>query len=127
MTSPGIISLISKSNQMLAQRQTAIAQNVANVNTPGYRALDVQEFSDVLSSEGVALSQSHRSHLGSGDAASLVSEVDLDPGNEAGATHSGNNVSLEREMLKAGEVSGRFALGTSLYKSFHRMMISAAR
>ena len=34
--------------QWLSARQTAIADNVANANTPGYRALDIQPFSAVL-------------------------------------------------------------------------------
>ena len=38
--------------------------------------------------------------------------------------HSGGNVSLPREMVKAAEVSSGFALNTMVRKSFHRMMIS---
>ena len=42
-------------------------------------------------------------------------------------THSGNNVSLEQELLKAGEVNRAFRLNTSLAKAFHRMILTSAR
>jgi flagellar basal-body rod protein FlgB len=42
-------------------------------------------------------------------------------------THSGNSVSLEQEMLKAGEVSRDFALSTSVAKSFHRMFMTTLK
>ena len=38
----------SQKAQWLSARQTAIAANVANANTPGYHAVDIQPFSAVL-------------------------------------------------------------------------------
>jgi flagellar basal-body rod protein FlgB len=42
-------------------------------------------------------------------------------------THSGNNVSLENELLKLGETSSQFALNTGLIKSFNRMIMASLK
>ena len=39
-----LFELAAKQAQWLSVRQSAIAGNVANVNTPGYHALDVEPF-----------------------------------------------------------------------------------
>ncbi|MGB3139981.1 MAG: flagellar basal body rod protein FlgB, partial [Aestuariivirga sp.] len=41
--------------------------------------------------------------------------------------HSGNNVSLENELLKLGETNSQFALNTSLIKSFNRMIMASLK
>ncbi|EJF88599.1 hypothetical protein ME3_01057 [Bartonella melophagi K-2C] len=38
-------------------------------------------------------------------------------------THSGNNVDLEEEMRKGGEVNREMFLNTAIVKAFHRMMM----
>jgi flagellar basal-body rod protein FlgB len=41
--------------------------------------------------------------------------------------HSGNSVSLEEQMLKAGEVSGAYGRNTSVMKVFERMLTASTR
>jgi flagellar basal-body rod protein FlgB len=41
--------------------------------------------------------------------------------------HSGNSVSIEQEMLKAGDVSRSYSLNTNLVKSFHRMLMTVTK
>ena len=43
-----LFQVASQKSQWLSARQTAVASNVANASTPGYRAVDVQPFSAVL-------------------------------------------------------------------------------
>ncbi|MFX9054108.1 hypothetical protein ABTN50_19330, partial [Acinetobacter baumannii] len=76
-------------------------------------------------SEQLSLTRSNPNHIGpSGDFSAVA--VDTNDDNDP-ATHSGNNVSLEQEMLKAGDVAGQFSLNTSVYKSFHKMILNCAR
>jgi flagellar basal-body rod protein FlgB len=42
-------------------------------------------------------------------------------------THSGNSVSMEQELIKAGEVNRAFRLNTSVAQAFHRMMLASAK
>ena len=84
----------------LAQRQRISADNIANIQTPGFKARSV-EFENAL---GQALSMDP-----SADAATLGGTVATaftsDPARE-----DGNNVSLERETLLGQETNLRFSL-----------------
>ncbi len=42
-------------------------------------------------------------------------------------THSGNSVSLEQELIKAGEVNRAYKLNTGIAKAFHRMLLASAK
>jgi flagellar basal-body rod protein FlgB len=42
-------------------------------------------------------------------------------------TYSGNTVSVEDQLMKAGEVSRGYALNTSIVKAFHRMMLASVK
>ena len=50
-----LFRLASKQAHWLSVRQDVVAGNVANVNTPGYRAMDVEPFSDVLDKQQTAM------------------------------------------------------------------------
>ena len=68
-----------------AMRHRVVAQNIANVNTPGYHRLDVtfdQAFAKELQSKGV---------LGTLDAQIEVDDVSPE-------RNDGNNVDIDREM-----------------------------
>lgn len=118
-------SLASQQNRWLSVRQSLVAQNVANVNTPGYKALDVEPFEAVLNLTGIDMRKTQASHM------SPVSGTGSDAESEESAkwqvVHSGNSVSLEEQMLKAGEVSGAYARNTSVMKTFHRMLLASSR
>jgi flagellar basal-body rod protein FlgB len=106
----------------LSVRQSVIAGNVANANTPGYKAKDVSAF-EPGQARFTSLVATSASHLnpGSGTAANfkVSNESPWD------VYHSGGTVNLPREMMKAGQVSVDFQLNTSVMKSFHRMVVSA--
>ena len=123
--SSGLFGLISKSNQYQAERQTAIAQNVANANTPGYQSVDLAPFERTFDQLSIQVPRRHQAHLALDQGVGSASEVR--PVEGLMPNHSGNTVNLEQEMLKAGEVVGNYALGTSVYKAFHRMLLSSAR
>ena len=42
-------------------------------------------------------------------------------------THSGNSVSLEQEMIKAGEVNRTYSLNTSIVKAFNQMLMASIK
>jgi flagellar basal-body rod protein FlgB len=48
-------------------------------------------------------------------------------GNTWDVTHSGNSVSMEQELIKAGEVNRSFALNAGILKAFHRMLLASAK
>jgi flagellar basal-body rod protein FlgB len=120
-----LFNIVSRHNNWLAVRQTAIAGNIANANTPGFRAQDVQPFEMAVEQARLAMSATQPGHLPTGPADAPVTELRREDAWEV--THSGNNVSLEQEMLKAGEVNRAFRLNTSIAKAFHRMILTSSR
>ncbi|WP_182084929.1 flagellar basal body rod protein FlgB [Aureimonas sp. ME7] len=120
-----LFGLSSRRAEWLSARQAVVAENVANANTPAYRAKDVTAFDDTMQATALQMSGSNPSHL----VASAGRDFGIDEQSQKpwDVTHSGNSVSLEQEMLKAGEISREYALDTSIVKSFHRMYMSTLK
>ena len=98
------------------QRQSVVAQNVANADTPGYKAQDIAPFSEVFGDAGQdgSMRATRPGHadmtVGSQIARFMRSEsTETDP--------NGNSVSVELEMLKAVEVSRQHEKAVTIYKS----------
>lgn len=64
---PGLLNLAGRRLDYLAQRQTVLAQNVANTDTPGYVARDLPPFAAVLAdADGTLRRVSPRQFAGGG-------------------------------------------------------------
>jgi flagellar basal-body rod protein FlgB len=120
-----LFDLAGRQAQWTAVRQATISGNIANADTPGYHALDVAPFSSVLDRTALALARTEPAHLEIGGAG--VEATKVADGESWDITHSGNTVSLDQELLKAGEVNRAYTLNTSIVSSFHRMLLSAVR
>ncbi|MFC6490359.1 flagellar basal body rod protein FlgB [Nitratireductor sp. GCM10026969] len=119
-----LFDLATQQARWLSVRQTAVSGNIANINTPGYKALDVEPFESVLDNTKVAMEATHAVHQKTGATpSSILVEAQEDPK----LLPSGNSVVLEDELIKAGEVRRAFELNTAIVKSFHRMMMMTAR
>jgi flagellar basal-body rod protein FlgB len=120
-----LFDLATKQSQWLAVRQSAIAGNIANANTPGYTAGDVEPFEKVLDRAAVSLRATESGHLGS---AATNAGFAIKPQESTGAIMpSKNTVVLENELMKAGEVRRSFELNTAIVKAFHSMMMMAVK
>ncbi|MCQ8780914.1 flagellar basal body rod protein FlgB [Mangrovibrevibacter kandeliae] len=121
-----LMGVASRRSEWLSVRQSVVAENVANANTPAYQAKDVKDFSEVMQATSLQMAGTSPMHLvsagGRGDA-----NVETTEGDSWEVLHSGNSVSLEQEMLKAGEVQRDYQLTTSIVKSFHRMLLSSVK
>jgi flagellar basal-body rod protein FlgB len=120
-----LFNLISRHNQWLSVRQAAIAGNIANANTPTFRAQDVQPFEMAVEQARLSMAATQRGHLLSGPPDAPATELRREAPWETSL--SGNNVSLEQELLKAGEVNRAFRLNTSIARVFHRMIMTSSR
>ncbi|MBB2963902.1 flagellar basal body rod protein FlgB [Methylobacterium sp. R2-1] len=120
-----LFDLASQHARYLATRQATIAGNVSNANTPDYKARDVLPFAQVLARTGLEMSSTASSHLEAQGARIPVREAKASETWEV--LQSSSAVSLEQEMLKAGDVSRQHNLDTAVVKSFHRMLMAAVR
>ncbi len=120
-----LFDLAAKQARWLSQSQAAIAGNVSNANTPGYKAQSVQPFAEILDQTQLQLTATDANHLDLGPAEQQAIAVKQDNGWET--TDSGNTVSLENEMIKAGGVQRDFSLNTSIVRAFHAMLLSSVK
>ncbi len=118
-------TIASQQNRWLSVRQSVVAQNIANANTPGYKALDVKPFEAVLDSAGIEMRKTQANHMD--PSGGVRGDTDTEEQAKWQIVHSENSVSLEEQMLKAGEVSGAYARNTGVMKTFHRMLLASAR
>lgn len=105
-------------------RQATISGNVANANTPGYAARDIEPFSSVLDKTRLTMAQTSPGHLDMQGAEMRARSATADTWD---VHHSGNSVSVDQELLKSAETNGAFSLTTSTIKAFHRMMMTSVR
>lgn len=96
-----------------AGRQTAVARNVANADTPGYRAQDAAPFSQTYDAMEQAMRTTRPGHSG-GPGVAEATRL-LDAGGEA--SPNGNTVSLESEMVRATEIRGQHDRALAIYRS----------
>jgi len=120
-----LFALASDHGRWLGVRQSTVASNIANANTPGFAAMDVEPFESVLDSTELSLAATNPGHMrtASGD----PSGVEVGRETPWEVYHSGNSVSLEQELIKAGQVTGAYQLDTSVVKAFHRMLLSSTK
>jgi flagellar basal-body rod protein FlgB len=106
--------------EWLSNRQTTIAENVANANTPGYRARDIEDFQATLDRTELAMRATDPRHVAFTPSPAHTSSF-------GDRTTVGNDVKLESELIKAGEVTRDFALNASVVKAFHRMWMASVK
>lgn len=101
-----------------AARQSAIARNIANADTPGYRPVDLPTFAEAwrAAGTGFALRSTRPGHVGTAEAGGAATEARPRPVPGA-ASPNGNGVSVEAEMMKAAEVRHQHDLALSIYQN----------
>jgi flagellar basal-body rod protein FlgB len=111
-----ILAALGRQMNNAVRRQTVSASNLANIDTPGYRAREAT-FADALDRQldGVALATTDDGHMG-------ATNPSTDGTKEAqglAARRDGNNVQLDRELLAMTRASGEFsAAQTALAAKF---------
>ncbi|WP_420392730.1 flagellar basal body protein [Acuticoccus sp.] len=104
-----------------ATRQAAIAGNVANANTPGYRARDIEAFVSEPHKSRLQMVATRAEHL-------TLTPLELSAGDVSrrdgwDMTHSGNDVSLDEQLMKADETARGHQMSLSVLGAFHRMLL----
>lgn len=124
-----LFSLASRQAEWLAVRQEVVAGNIANANTPQYKARDITPFDAVLkqTSGNTGMAKTHPAHFGASDLSDDIAVRENDLNDEVGMQVSGNSVALAQEMTKTGEIKRQYELNASLVKTFHRMMLTTVK
>lgn len=98
------------------RRQALAAENMANVDTPGYRAKRMASFSELAgqSDQHAALRATRPGHLGGAGSAFPQARITEDRNDPA---PDGNTVSAERELLESVEAKREHDRALAIYKS----------
>ena len=129
MDTPPILAGIRERMQNLSDRQRVIATNIANSETPGYKAREVEQPSFAGLVGGSGMIQKPKVEL-TGRMKSLGAVQPVNAGvifdkDISETKPDGNNVTLEDQLLKMGEVQADFTAMTNLYRKQMQMMKSA--
>lgn len=105
-------------------RQSVIARNLANADTPGFRAADVQSFAETYRDTAGAfdMKATRAGHL-TGSASVREPRLVADTGVEAAP--NGNTVSLEFELQRASSAKRQHDVSLAIYKTSLDVMRAA--
>jgi flagellar basal-body rod protein FlgB len=102
----GNIDIFKKVLDLRAERHNVISSNIANIDTPNYKSIDIS-FEEQLkaaadSKSGNGLKKTHSSHLpgGGSDIENINPEIKID---NTSAGLDGNNVDIDKEVTKMAE------------------------
>lgn len=93
------------------KRHAIIAENVANADTPGFKARDLQPFSEIF----------QKSEMTGRDINSVSADIrKMETGDIA--SPNGNTVSLEQQTMLAAQTKGDHELALAVYRKALEMM-----
>jgi flagellar basal-body rod protein FlgB len=108
LSDAAVMASLHRQLTFAAAKQVVASSNLANINTPGYKAKETT-FSDSLTRQlsggpGLATTNSRHIGVGGGDMSlSTTKEADLP------ARRDGNTVQIDRELLNMTSAAGEFA------------------
>lgn len=126
-SSTTLLSGIAQSMKHLSERQRVIAENVANSETPGFKARTVvaPDFSSLVEVYGAAGGKPRVARPQIGLSSGMAALGARPPESAGGGVldndimetkPDGNNVTLEDQLLNMGAVQSDFAAMTNLYR-----------
>lgn len=107
--------------EWLDRRQTLLAENIANADTPGYSPRDLLPFNQALAQVRLVPVRTSPLHL-AGAARAEEEDPMLRPPERA---PDGNAVSLQEEMMKVAQTDSAHQLVTGLYEAWAGMVRTA--
>lgn len=108
---PALLNLAASAARHAAARQAMIATNVANADTPGYRAFDLEAFSPA--SQQTGMRRTHAAHLGA-DVTGTARKVAI---HSIADDPNGNGVTLEDQILRGIEAQRSHNRAVTVYST----------
>lgn len=107
-----------------AARQSVVAQNIANADTPGYKSRDMKSFQNVMGDRApqMTMSASRARHMGAGATTQLIQTFE---DKSAATSPDGNSVEVEAEILKSIEAERQHSRAITIYQSSMNILRSS--
>lgn len=112
---PDVMRMAQDLARYSGARQSLIAKNIANADTPGYRGRDLVDFAKTYGDGRApeALRATRDTHITLSDTSAGYRSHDV--GGEASA--NGNTVSLEAEMVRSTQAKSTHDLALTVYRT----------
>jgi flagellar basal-body rod protein FlgB len=115
LTQFGLFDLADQRLRWAAQRQEVLAQNIANANTPGFRARDLTSFARLLAATPAATpAQTASGHL-PGTLGGRLQATAVRPQN---ISPDRNDVSMEAELSKVADTETAQQFAAGIYRKY---------
>lgn len=124
LSSLGLFQRMEQKMHWLSARQTVLSENVANADTPGYRARDLKPFTLGQTGSAVSLAQTQAGHIQSATG-SAYSASALAASEVTETSPDGNQVSLEDQLTKVADTGMEYQMLTNLYRKQISMIKTA--
>ena len=129
MSELSIVNLTRNKLNYLSERQKVIATNVANVNTPGYIAKDVEEpdFASMVKasqSQQMKMTVTNPKHMMTAPAQGGMYKV-YTPKPDTALTIDGNGVNIEDQLNEASKVKGEHEKVLTIYNKYKSLLKTA--
>lgn len=123
-----IFSLMGRRMSWLSQRQTVLAHNISNADTPDFKPVDLTKasFRKMVSGANASTVKMERT---SGAHIQPIRKDDDFRADKMKETYetalAGNSVVLEEQLMKVSETQGAYNLATNLYRKHVKMLKTA--
>jgi flagellar basal-body rod protein FlgB len=137
LTGIDLFRLTGDRMRYLTERQAVLGRNIANADTPGYKAQDLAPFSVATSllnhgstptaaagGGSLTLVRTQAGHISPASSGAQPNQV-VESTATYGEKSSGNTVSLEEQMVKSADVANAFSLATAAYSASMSLLKTA--
>lgn len=111
-----LIKMAGNLARYAAARQSLVAQNIANADTPGYKARDMESFAKLVDGQlpPLQMRKTHAAHVSgaSGETGGFVAHKIAAFG---AANPNGNTVTLEDQMMRSAATQRQHDLALGVY------------
>ncbi len=124
----GMVDVMGRYMTRLSKRQQIVASNLANIDTPGYSTQDVSfnaTMQELMAEEALPLRVTRPDHFAMGELRFTPQEPEVFEVQNLPVRADGNNVDLDREMLKLGETSFGYSMMAQLLRGKFRTLSSS--
>ena len=119
ITKTDLFDMAEKKLGWLSERQSVLASNIANANTPGYRGSDVKPFASVLSGmQTVTPTLTQPAHL-----AGTISSSEFGTVQDSINAKSvdGNSIAIDQQLTKVADTESSQSLVSTIWKNYMGM------
>lgn len=124
-----LIAAMKRRMGYIGERQSVLAKNIANANTPHYKSVDLQtvDFNKQVQRHtgNLPLAVTHPGHIAPRRLRGSTHYATVTKKDDFLTTPNGNNVSLEEELMKMDKNAADYRATTSLYQKMTTLFTTA--